>query len=44
MVDMDILLMAMVEGIIEEDIMVEGIGHRIIDLQIDLIDQGLNTL
>ena len=44
MMDMDILLMAMVEGIIEEDIMVEGIDHRIIDLQTDRIDQDLKTL
>ena len=36
---MGTLLMAMVEGIMEEDI-----DHRIIDLQTDLIDQDLNTL
>ena len=38
MVGMGTLLMAMVEGIMEEDIMVEGIMEEDIDLQTDLID------
>jgi predicted methyltransferase len=43
MVGMGTLLMAMAMAMVE-DIMVEDIDHRIIDLQTDLINQDLSIL